>query len=430
MQNPSCVANTLTSTHRIGVTGASGYIGAALVAKARDTGHEFVAIGRRDVTGSVEFRHADLADPPPAGLLSGLDAVIHLAADTLGDATGYTAELRFATALARNAREQGVRLLVVSSQAASSQAPSAYGRAKAAIEHAVIPLGAACVRPGLVYGGTPRGLFGALVSLVRKLPVIPDFMPRPAVQPIHVDDLVQALLLAVTSCHEPGRIWKVAGPAVSFGEFLAALARFRLRAWRPRVPVPVALVRGLLIAAGRVLGPQFSVSRFDSLLRLPALRAEADLQALGVRLRPLADGLARNGRPERRLLLEGRNLLRAFLGREPDSFATRRYAQAIRARADGRSLSWPAALAERPTWVAAMDTLAFRQAATTGGLAWRYNIAIRIAETRTVCTQAFMHTARNAGWLGLAADLVSAGARELRARLLAPLARCYLPTLR
>lgn len=408
---------------RIGITGVSGYIGQALAIHVRAAGHHLVAIGRRDVPGSVEFRHADLADPPPAGLLSGLDAVIHLAADTRGDATAYAAELRFATALACDAGAQGVRLLMVSSQAASPQAPSAYGRAKAAIEHAVIPLGAACVRPGLVYGGTPRGLYGALVGLVRKLPVVPDFIPRPAVQPIHVDDLVQALLLAVTSHHEPGRIWNVAGPAVSFGEFLAALARFRLRAWRPRFPVPVALVRGLLLIAGRVLGPQFSVARFDSLLRLPALHGEADLQALGVHLRPLADGLARNGRPERRLLLEGRTLLRAFLGREPDSFATRRYAQAIRALADGRALSWPDALADRPTWVAALDTPAFRRTATTGGLAWRYNIAIRIAETRTVCASAFMRSSGNAGWPGLAADLLRAGARELRARLLAPLAR-------
>jgi len=36
-----------------------------------------------------------------------------------------------------------------------------------------------------------RGLFGTLVKVVRRLPLLPTFLPAPKIQPIHVDDLAE-----------------------------------------------------------------------------------------------------------------------------------------------------------------------------------------------------------------------------------------------
>lgn len=408
---------------RIGVTGASGYVGQALVAHARAQGHAVVAIGRRAARGAIEHRHADLAQSLPPGLLDGLDAVVHLAADTTGGSLAVDDELRFATGLAGQAAERRLPLLVISSQAASAEAPSGYGRTKAAIEQAVLPLGAVIVRPGLVYGGTPQALYGLLVGIARRLPVVPDLLPRPAVQPIHVDDLAAVLLAALTSHYAPGRTWVAAGPAVSFGDFLSAVARHRLRSWRPRVPVPVSVLRAMLSLASVVAGPRISPARLDSLVHLQPLDAEADLRLLGIHLRPLADGLSSRGRGERRLLEEGHALMRAFLGRSPDRFAVRRYAQAIRALDNGRALPLRRTLLAYPALIGALDTPAFRRNAGVGTLGWRYGVAIRIAETRKQRAAAFLPVPGRAGLLRAIADVLRAGARELRARLLHPLAQ-------
>ncbi len=408
---------------RIGITGASGYIGLALVACARNAGHEVVVIGRRGLPGITAHRYADLAHLPPDDVLRGLDAAVHLAADTIGGAVPADAEIRFATELALQAARRGLPLLVVSSQTASAQAPSAYGRTKAAIEQAVRPLGAVVVRPGQVYGGAPQGLYGQLLGVVRKLPMIPDLRPQPMLQPVHVDDLAAALLAVIMSRPVPGRVWCVAGPALPFDAFLAAIARHRLRVRRVRIPVPAWLLRTLLALAGGVLGPRFSTARLDSLIRLPPLDAEADLQALGIRLRPLADGLGPHGRPERRLLEEGRALMCGLLGHPPYPFALRRYVQAMRTLGHGRALPLPAGLLAHPALIASLDTRAFRRAALPGNLAWRYGVAIRILEAQMRHAHEFLHPPGQAGWLQVLIDGARMAARELHTRLLAPWAR-------
>lgn len=68
---------------RIGVTGASGFIGRAVVARALDGGHEIVAFSRSastQIDGVSEVR--DFSDPAKAKV-AGLDAVVHLAGESI-----------------------------------------------------------------------------------------------------------------------------------------------------------------------------------------------------------------------------------------------------------------------------------------------------------------------------------------------------------
>jgi uncharacterized protein (TIGR01777 family) len=62
---------------RIGITGASGFIGKRIAALAMERGHEVVAFSRRPGPGGRLF---SLEAPPD---LSGLDAVIHLAGESI-----------------------------------------------------------------------------------------------------------------------------------------------------------------------------------------------------------------------------------------------------------------------------------------------------------------------------------------------------------
>lgn len=411
----------------LGVTGATGYVGSAVLAAAAVHGWCVVSLGRRPVSGAnlaevLGHREADLAQPPAADLVDGLDAVLHLAAVTDDHAAPADAELRFATALAQSCAARGQRLLFVSSQTAAAPS-SRYGRTKAAIERAVLPLGAVVVRPGMVYGGAPSGLYGLLVSLVRKLPLLPDLRPRPRVQPIHVEDLAAALLAALDDDGLRGQTLTLAGPPVSFRTFLSTIARHRLRVRRAWIPVPVSALRLLLRATVR-LDSRLSPERLDSLVGLPMLDARSDLQRLGIHLRDLRDGLSTRGRPDRRLLEEARALGHALLRRRfrPAPGLLRRYVRAIRA-GDEVALDLPTMLLRRPTWIAALDSPAARRGGAMADVAARMTVFSRLAECEPTLVDAFLLRPGRQGRLRVIWSLADAAMSELHARVISLLAR-------
>ncbi|HZX80643.1 MAG TPA: NAD-dependent epimerase/dehydratase family protein, partial [Lysobacter sp.] len=278
---------------RLGILGASGYVGREVVAAAAGA-WSLVVMGRTSV-GTHEFRACDLGKPLDPAVIDGLTAVIHLAADTGGGGHDAADEIAFTRALAEEAARRGVRLVFVSSQVADVHAPSDYGRRKAAIERDVLERGGVVVRPGLVYGGREAGLFGQLVGLVRRLPVLPGILPAPRVWPVHVRDLAQALIHACDPV-VPSAVYGIAGAPVGFDVFLAAIGRYRWSKRRVFLPFPAVLLRAALAVAGPVLGPRFSAARFDSLLAVPPMQAAEGCRQLGVVPRPLHAGMSRSGR--------------------------------------------------------------------------------------------------------------------------------------
>lgn len=69
---------------RILVTGASGLVGTRLVPLLQSHGHEMVTVSRRSSLEPSQ-RHWDFVSPCPAGLLDGVDSIIHLAGENIGD---------------------------------------------------------------------------------------------------------------------------------------------------------------------------------------------------------------------------------------------------------------------------------------------------------------------------------------------------------
>ncbi len=411
---------------RIGVTGASGYVGRAVVAAAGRAGLSVVAIGRRAAPKGIEWRHSDLTRRPDDDLLAGLDAVVHLAADTAQRLpAGGDPERAYAEALARQAAERGIPLVFASSQAASAEAPSAYGRNKHAIERVIAEFGAISIRPGLVVGGDESGLFGLLCAFVRRSPLLPKLLPAPAVQPVHVDDLARALLRACELPQLRGRTLAVAGPPMPFDALLGAIATQRLRTCRVFVPAPVPLLRLLLRGLRPILGEGFSSDRFDSLLRLPPLHAEADLRTLDLSLRSPSDALDRRGRPTRRWLREAQALSRAMLRRPAPFGLLRRYPRMLRACGVDGPLELPPGLLALPLCLAALDAPSRRPAAGVGTLAWRMGMVLRLAEAEPDLAADFLGPRARGGRWRVLGGLSSAILSELAARCLAPLARYW-----
>lgn len=258
-------------------------------------------------------------------------------------------------------------------------------------------LGAVSVRPGLVVGGSAHGLFGMLLGLCRRSPVLPDFLPRPSVQPIHVDDLAELLLRAVSDPASSGRVLMAAGQPVLFVDFLRALSLQRSGMSQMAWVVPVVLARAALAVLSLLFGKRFAASRLDSLLLLPAMDARADLNEFGLRLRSLPSALTRSGTERRALLTEGYWLMRALVGKSPSRGTTRAYARILASFGVTAPLELPARLLGSPILLASLDSPAFRSNARQGNLAWRMNVAFRLTETDPALAGSFLFLPRNAG---------------------------------
>jgi len=186
---------------RLLVTGASGFVGRHLVAAAIDAGHDVRTLTRREWDGwpGVPPHNRYFGRLPfawPANAFDGIDAVVHLAADTSSElgpahAVNVTGTIRLAEA----AQRVGASFVFLSTQSARQDAPTAYGLTKYQAEQALLALdrlNSTVVRPGLVCGA--GGLFGRVAALARKLPFVPAFAEDASIQPIWIGDLVAAVL--------------------------------------------------------------------------------------------------------------------------------------------------------------------------------------------------------------------------------------------
>lgn len=301
------------------VTGASGFVGSALVPVLAARGHAVRAAARRplDIADSVVV--GDLGpDTDWRAALAGCDAVVHLAArvhvmrDAAGDplAAYRRANTAGTMALAEQARSAGVRRFVFASTAKVLGESSPRGRpftdddppapvdpyavSKAEAEQRLAALAAeggmrvATVRPPLVYGP------GVGANFLRLMTAIARGRPLPLGSIANRRSLVYAgnLAAAIAALLEHA---DASGPyLVSDGEDLSTPDLVRRVAAAlgtpPRlVPVPPAL----FAAAGAVLGKRAEVERLTGDFALAPTR----LAALG--WRPpftVAQGLAETAR--------------------------------------------------------------------------------------------------------------------------------------
>lgn len=415
---------------KIAITGATGYIGQRLILAALRAGHEVLALSRRPPASrsSVKWYPFDLADTMPLSFPHDLDAVYHLAADTRHPQGADQVERTAAQRLINAAGVIGAKFVFISSQTARANAPTGYGRIKWQIERLTLEAGGWVIRPGQVYGGPERGLFGQLCGILRHLPVLPVFFPAPVVQPVHVDDLAAALL-ACPALGVPTMLCVGAPGATNFTTFLKAIVRGRTGGRQPLcIPVPTMLIRG----AGWFLGPrlnaQLGFDRLSSLFTLPQMDTEADLERLKLTLRPLSSGMSRSGRCRRELLREAHILLTYVLRMPPASLLMRRYVRAIEAFRTGRALRLPQLILRFPALLALLDGAGCVEAAFRSELVWRLNTAVMLAEASPQGARRFLGLERVHGWkwsaLRMTLAIMSEFVRRMVQLFLRPILAC------
>jgi uncharacterized protein YbjT (DUF2867 family) len=286
---------------RILVTGVSGYVGAALVPRLREAGHElrgFARSAERVTAAGVELDDLVLGDAVTgAGLEDAVDGVevayylIHSMEGAAGTAFPEQ-ERRAADAFATAAHAAGVRRIVyLGGLVPQGKSPSRHLASRLTVEEDLLRAApeSLALRASIVIGARSRS-FRFLVRLIERIP----FLALPAwrenrTAPIDGRDVLAFLTRAATvPAALTGRSWDIAGPEVmTYAALIERIADAMVVA-RPRVPIGVTLTPIASVVAAAIAGE-------DPALITPLMEGlESDLlprhhdaaEAFGVRLHP------------------------------------------------------------------------------------------------------------------------------------------------
>lgn len=271
------------------VTGATGFIGRRLCVRLKEQGYRVRALLRRepDVSSGVvwdEWQLCALGEGAlPEDLMDGVDAVFHLAGIAHAFPKGseldplyWSVNVEGSEALARAAATTGVRRFVYFSSVKAmadpgercvdeewtAEPPEAdlYGRSKLEAERRLAAIADSAsmewctLRPTLVYGPGVKGNLEKMLRAVARgrFPPLPETGNRRSM--VHLEDLIDAALLAAEHPAAAGRTYIVSdGRGYSTRQLFEAMCRAtgrRIPSWS----LPAALLRG----AGR-LGDRLGV---------------------------------------------------------------------------------------------------------------------------------------------------------------------------
>ena len=211
------------------VSGGTGFVGTHLVNALLRRGHA-VRVLARDPESTrnrynrpVEAARGDVLDPVSLqAACSGREAVLHLVGIIAekGDQTFDRMHREAVENVLAAARSAGVRrFLHMSAMGSAQEAPSAYGRSKAAGEKAVRASGLdwTVFRPSIIFG-PGDGFVSLLATIVRRNP---GFIPvigagTTSFMPVSVYDIARVFADALEKRETVGKAFEVGATLVSF----------------------------------------------------------------------------------------------------------------------------------------------------------------------------------------------------------------------
>lgn len=228
------------------VTGATGFTGSRLIPFLLQNGFQVRALTRStsDRTPlsalTVEWVTGDLSDAQAlTAALRGVDALVNIASLGFGHADNIIA----------SAKAAGVkRGIFISTTAIFTQLNAGSKSVRLAAEEAVQASGLdyTILRPTMIYGSPRDRNMWRLIRLLKVTPVMPIFGDGESLQqPIFVDDVAQAVLLALQNDAAIGKSYNIAGKVpLTYNQVINTVAlALGKRIWKLHIPhMPVVRV--------------------------------------------------------------------------------------------------------------------------------------------------------------------------------------------
>lgn len=219
MPSPSAISDSLVT-----VFGGGGFIGNYVVQALLERGSR-VRIASRNPQdawplkplanlGQLQFAHCDITrEDSLKAALHGADFVVNLVGAFKGDLMELmgVAPGRMATIASENGAKGFVHVSAIGPDATSS---AEYARAKALGEERVLEAfpQATILRPSIVFGKDDT-FINMFAGMIEMLPVVPVFGQDAKLQIVHVDDVAEAVAVALEDpAAHGGHIYELGGP--------------------------------------------------------------------------------------------------------------------------------------------------------------------------------------------------------------------------
>lgn len=277
-----------TDKPRIVIFGASGRVGRLLTQAFHEKGHA--------VTGVARNAAALAALPCEPATLDFSDVRDATPVAREGDIAINAAHARFTEAVARLCAPDIARLVVIGSTRYLTKFPDRKARevgdAARFLKESKLPW--VMLHPTMIYGAQGENNVQRMATIIRRFHVVP--LPNGGsalIQPVHVDDVVQAVVAAATGKEPDGRTIHLAGPApATYKAFLEAIAD-AAGTWVRVVPLPLPLLHVLAVLTRLVPGvPSITGAEVKRLLEDKDVDTHDMVRLLGVTPRSLEQGLA------------------------------------------------------------------------------------------------------------------------------------------
>ncbi|MFM8874743.1 MAG: NAD-dependent epimerase/dehydratase family protein [Anaerolineae bacterium] len=221
------------------VTGATGFTGSRLVPLLLKNGFQVRVFVRPTIdrsplsTLTVEWATGDFANPESfTAALHGVDALINIASLGFGHAES----------ILKSMKEAGVkRGLFISTTAIFTQLNAGSKSVRLAAEEAIQAsrLDYTILRPTMIYGSKRDRNMWRLIRLLRITPIMPIFGDGESLQqPIFVDDVAEAVLLALQTDATIGKSYNIAGKApLTYNQVIDTVtSTLGKRVWKLHLP--------------------------------------------------------------------------------------------------------------------------------------------------------------------------------------------------
>jgi NADH dehydrogenase len=296
----------VASRKKICLLGGSGFLGSRLASRLTTRGDDFVIPTRRIarrrhllVLPNARVVEADINDPERLrSVVAGCSVVVNLVGilnERGRSGAGFrAAHTQLASRLVSACSANGVaKVIQVSALRASVDAPSHYLQTKGEAERIIAAAGTfswTILQPSVMFG--PGDSFtNRFARLLRWAPgVLPLAMPGARFAPIHVDDVVSAILRVIDDPATDNGTYQLCGPDVlTLRELVVCIARaagLRRGVWG----LPVWLSRMQARVMDFVPGKPFSTDNFLS-LTVDSVCTDNGTAALGIAPRSFEAGL-------------------------------------------------------------------------------------------------------------------------------------------